>query len=81
VAITGTALTNHTIEALLALCSPGAFVMLLGHTAPLSPILFDHGVDAVSGTMVVNPHLAIQCISQDANFRQIMGIKRLALLK
>ena len=81
VAITGTALTNHTIEGLLALCSPGAFVILLGDTAPLSPLLFDHGVDAVSGTMVVNPDLAIQCISQGANFRQIKGTKRLTLLK
>jgi uncharacterized protein (DUF4213/DUF364 family) len=81
VAITGTALTNHTIENLLALCRPDAFVILLGDTAPLSPVLFEHGVDAVSGTKVINHELALKCVCQGANFRQIKGIKRLTLLK
>jgi len=81
VAITGTALTNHTIESLLALCRPDAFVVLLGDTAPLSPVLFEHGVDAVSGTKVINYELVLKCVSQGANFRQIRGTKRLTLLK
>jgi len=81
VAITGTALTNHTIEDLLALCRPEAFVILLGDTSPLSPVLFDYGVDAVSGTKVIDQDLALQCVSQGANFRQIRGTKRLTLLK
>lgn len=81
VAITGTALTNHTIEYLLSLCSPDAFVILLGATAPLSKALFDYRVDAVSGTKVVNPRLVLQCVSQGANFKQIKGVRRLTLLK
>jgi len=81
VAITGTALTNHTIEHLLALCRPAAFVILLGDTAPLSPVLFEHSVDAVSGTKVINPELALKCVSEGANFRQIKGTKRLTLLR
>lgn len=81
VAITGTALTNHTIGHLLALCRPEAFVILLGDTAPLSRILFEHGVDAVSGTKVVDCELALKCVSQGANFRQIKGTRRLTLLR
>jgi len=81
VAITGTALTNHTLDHLLGLCSPRAYVILLGDTAPLSPVLFDSGVDAVSGTKVVNPELALKCVSQGANFRQIKGVKRLTMIK
>ena len=81
VAITGTALTNHTLEALLALCRPAAFVVLLGDTAPLSPVLFDYGVDAVSGTQVVEPEVVLRHVSQGANFRQIRGVRRLTLLK
>jgi uncharacterized protein len=81
VAITGTALTNHTIEHLLDLCRPEAFVVLLGDTAPLSPVLFEHGVDAVSGTKVIDDELVLKCVSQGANFRQIKGTKRLTLLK
>ena len=81
VAITGAALTHHTLEDLLALCNPTAFVLLLGPTAPLSPLLFDYGVDAVSGTLVVDPETVLRCISQGANYRQIKGVQRLTLLK
>jgi uncharacterized protein (DUF4213/DUF364 family) len=81
VAMTGTALTNHTLDHLLERCSPGAYVILLGDTAPLSPILFDYGVDALCGTKVVDSDLALRCVSQGANFRQIKGIERLALMK
>jgi hypothetical protein len=81
VAITGTALTNHTIEHLLALCRPEVFVILLGDTATLSPVLFEHGVDELSGTKVVDHELVLKCVSQGANFRQIRGTRRLTLLK
>lgn len=79
VAITGTSLTNHTLEGLLALCRPEAFVVLLGDTAPLSPVLFDYGVDAVSGTRMADPEQVLRCVSQGANFRQIRGVRRLTL--
>ncbi len=81
VAITGTALTNHTLEHLLELCNSRAYVIILGDTAPMSPILFDHGLDAICGIKVVNPVLALQCVSQGANFRQIRGVKRLTRIR
>jgi uncharacterized protein (DUF4213/DUF364 family) len=81
VAITGTALTNHTLEGLIARCKSDAFVMVLGPSAPLTPLLFDFGVDAVSGTRVVDPETAMRCVSQGANYRQIKGIERLTMLK
>jgi uncharacterized protein (DUF4213/DUF364 family) len=81
VAITGAAFTNHTIDHLLELCPAGAFVVVLGDTAPLSTVLFDYGVNAVSGTIVVDPHLALRCLSEGANFRQIKGTKRLTMMK
>jgi uncharacterized protein len=81
VGITGTAFTNNTIEDLLALCKPGAFVVVLGDSAPLSPVLFDYGIHAVSGTKVVDPDLAIRCVSQGANYRQIQGVLRLTMIR
>jgi uncharacterized protein (DUF4213/DUF364 family) len=80
VGITGTAFTNHTIEGLLKLCRPQAYVVILGDTAPLSPILFDHGIDAVSGTRVIDPELALRCVSQGATYRQIKGIRKLTMV-
>lgn len=81
VGITGTALTNHTLGRLLELCNPDAYVVVLGDSTPLSPILFDYGVDAVSGTKVINHELALRCVSQGANFRQINGTRRLTMMK
>ena len=81
VAITGTAFTNKTMENLLRLCYPKAYVIVLGDSAPLSPLLFDLGIDAVSGTRVVDPELALRCVSQGANFRQIRGIRKLTMLR
>jgi uncharacterized protein (DUF4213/DUF364 family) len=81
VGITGTAFTNHTIEYLLNLCSPKAYVVVLGGTAPLSPILFDYGVDAISGTKVINPELTLRCVSEGATYRQIKGVRKLTMMK
>jgi uncharacterized protein (DUF4213/DUF364 family) len=79
VAITGSAFINHTIEGLLGLCRPESFVVVLGPTTPLSPVLFDHGADVVSGTRVVEPELALRCLSEGATFRQIRGIRLLTM--
>ena len=81
VAVTGTAFTNHTLERLLKLCEPKAYVVILGDTAPLSPVLFDYGIDAVSGTMVVDHELALQCVSQGATYQQIGGIRKLTMTR
>jgi len=81
VAITGTAFTNHTLESLLSLCGADAFVIVLGDTTPLAPLLFDHGIDALSGTLVTDPELALRCVSEGANFRQIKGVRRLTITK
>jgi hypothetical protein len=79
VAITGMAFTNHTLEDLLSLCRPEAYVIILGPTAPLSPVLFHYGVDAVSGTKVVNPEAVLRGVSQGATFRQLKGIRLLTM--
>ncbi len=81
VGITGTAFTNHTIEHLLELCNPKAYVVVLGATAPLSPVLFEYGVNAISGTKVISPELALRCVSEGATFRQIKGIRLLTMTR
>ena len=81
VGITGTSLTNHTMEQLLKLCKPSAYIIVLGDTAPLSPVLFDYGVDAISGTKVIDSELALRCVSQGATYRQIKGIQKLTMIR
>jgi len=81
VALTGTSLINHTFDKLIALCRSDAFVVLLGASAPLSPVLFDYRVDAVSGTRVVDVPAALQAVGQGATFRQIPGKRLLTMMK
>ncbi|MGQ9676738.1 MAG: Rossmann-like domain-containing protein [Chloroflexota bacterium] len=79
VAITGTAFINHTIDDLLRLCRPDSLVMVLGPTTPLSPVLFDHGIDIISGTRVVDVDQALRYVSEGATFRQIRGTRLLTM--
>lgn len=81
VGITGMTFTNHTIEGLLGLCRPEAYVIILGPTAPLSPVLFHYGVDAVSGTKVVDPEAVLRGVSQGATFRQLQGVRLLTMAR
>jgi len=81
VAITGSAFVNHTIEGLLALCSLNSYVVVLGPTTPLSPVLFDYGVDVISGTRVIEPETVLLYVSQGATFRQMKGVRLLTMRK
>jgi hypothetical protein len=54
-------------------------VIVLGPTTPLSPVLFDYGVDMVSGTKVVDVEAVLRCISQGATFKQVKGVRLLTL--
>ncbi len=83
VAITATTLINHTLEGLLALCQPSTLVMLLGPSTPMSPVMFEHGVDLLCGTIVTDPRAAMLGISQGASSHQLhhAGATRQVTLK
>jgi len=80
VGITGTSFINHTMEKLLEL-SKGSFTIMVGPTSPLSPVLFDYGVDVIAGVKVVEPEKTIRSISEGAIFSQIKGIKLVTMAK
>lgn len=80
VAITATSFINHTLDDLLALCK-SSFVVMLGPTTPLTPVLFDHGINVLCGVKVTEPQKALRHIGEGANFRQIKGIKLLTITK
>jgi hypothetical protein len=54
-------------------------VVVLGPSTPLSPVLFDYGVDVVSGTRVVDVDVALRCLSEGATFHQIRGVRLLTM--
>ncbi len=81
VAITGMSLLNGTFGALAALPRPDAFVVVLGPTTPLAPLLFDYGVAAISGAVLTDIPAALAAVSQGASFRQIPGRRLLTMTR
>lgn len=81
VAITGTSLLNRTFDGLVRLCRPDAYVLVLGPTTPLSPVLFEYGVDLIAGTQVIDPVAALETAGQGAIFRQMRGVRLVTMAK
>jgi len=71
VAITGMTLLNGTFEALRALCAPDALVLLVGPSTPLSPLMFEMGIDILAGSIVTDIENVLRVVSEGANFRQV----------
>jgi uncharacterized protein (DUF4213/DUF364 family) len=70
-AITSMTLLNHTLENLLKLVNPKAYVIMLGPTTPLSPILYDYGINTLCGVVVSEIDPVLAAVRQGANFRQV----------
>ncbi|OGP99407.1 MAG: hypothetical protein A2026_10895 [Deltaproteobacteria bacterium RBG_19FT_COMBO_46_12] len=80
VGITGTSFINHTLEGLLNLCKE-SYVLLIGPTSPISPLLFDYGIDAICGSKIIDPDKLIRSISEGATFKEVTGVRLLTLSK
>jgi uncharacterized protein (DUF4213/DUF364 family) len=81
VAITSSAFINGTMDSLLKLCQPEATVMVLGPSTPLSPVLFDYGVDILSGTRVLDEAAVLRTVGQGSSFRQVEGVKLISFIR
>ncbi len=79
VAITSSSLINHTLDGLLAICRPEALVMMLGPSTPLSQLLFNHGVNILSGSRIVDEASVLRTVGQGATFQQVEGARLLTL--
>jgi len=79
VALTGSALINHTLDGLLALCKRDSLVTVLGPSTPLSPVLFEHGATIISGARVIDEAAVLRTVAQGATFQQVEGVRLLTL--
>jgi len=80
VVITASTLINQTLEELLKLVRAEAIVMLLGPSTPLSPLLFEAGIDLLSGVQVVDLEAALGSVIQGVIFRQMQGVRRVTMV-
>ena len=71
VAITGMTFINHTLPGLLELCKKDAYILILGPSTPLSPVMAEYGVDLLAGSHVEDIPAVLAAVGQGANFRQV----------
>ena len=71
VVISSTTLINHTLPGILGLCKKGSLKMLLGPSTPMTEVLFDYGIDILSGSIITDKERILKSIAEGANFRSI----------
>ncbi|HEY9070861.1 MAG TPA: DUF364 domain-containing protein [Candidatus Ozemobacteraceae bacterium] len=75
VAMTGVTCLNDTVDDLLRLKKPGSIWLMLGPTVPLSPALFEFGVDIIGGAWSDDPNTVEAMVSQGGTARRIPGLR------
>jgi uncharacterized protein len=80
-AITAMTLLNRTFDNLIALRKLDALTLLIGPTTPLSPVLFDYGVNIISGAVVDDIGSTLRGVMQGANFHQLhhLGVRLVSI--
>jgi uncharacterized protein len=81
IGLTATTLLNGTFESLAKLFPPQALVVMLGPSTPLSPVLFEYGVNMLGGALVTDPVAALHYIGQGSSLHGVPGVKRITLMK
>ena len=81
IAITGSSLINHTFERIMVNCRSGSFKIMLGPSTPLSPVLFDYGLDAIGGALVEDSKTVLTMVEEGASFRQLTGVRTVIMSK
>ncbi len=81
VALTGVTCLNDTIEGILALKKPGARFIALGPTIPLSPLMFEAGIDVVGGAWVDDESRALPMLAQGATARLLKGTRSVLMAR
>jgi len=71
VAITSMAFINGSMQDLLDLCAPHAFIITLGPSTPLSPVLFKHGIHMICGSVVEKIDPVMNSVAAGDRFHEI----------
>jgi uncharacterized protein (DUF4213/DUF364 family) len=74
-AITGTAITNHTFEGILKHIPENAFSIVLGPSSPLTPRLFEMGINIIAGSVVKNYEQVRRQVLQATPSRHLEGVE------
>lgn len=81
VAITGTTIINHTFDEIVKHTHPDQIGVVLGPSTPLTPRLFDFGIDALFGVRVADVDAVRASVRDHLGFQKVLGLSRVALFK
>jgi uncharacterized protein len=81
IGITASTLLNGTFEDVARLFPTQALVVMLGPTTPLSPVLFDYGINVLAGARVSDPDHILRLIGQSSPLHRPAGLQRLTLVR
>jgi uncharacterized protein len=81
VAVTGTTLANGTFDGLVSAIAPGATVILLGPSVPMTPILFSYRVDILAGVVVDDAERLLGAVSQGASRHELHGTRSVVMAR
>ena len=80
VVITSSAIVNHTIDNLLKFAE-NKKVALVGPGTPITPALFDHGINVLSGMIVTDPDLAFRVVGEGGAVQALKKAAKYGTLK
>ncbi len=84
VVISSTTLINKTLPGILERCKTGSVKMLLGPSTPLSPVLFEYGIDILAGSVVTDKDIVLRSVSEGASFQQLKkkgGVRFVSIIR
>jgi len=82
VIITGTAIANGTIDRLLELSRGARYIALIGPSATVVPDpLFERGVSAIAGVIVVDSEKAMQIVSEGGGTPQLKAAVKFVVIE
>lgn len=78
--MTSSTLITHATEELLSFVRPDTYKMIVGPSVPLSPVLWDYGLDAVCGSMITDAEGVSLAIRQGGTHKQLHGCEKVCFL-
>jgi uncharacterized protein (DUF4213/DUF364 family) len=81
IAITATTISNHTLGTILESASPQSLKIMLGPSTPMTPVLFELGIDILAGIIVHDTEKVKQSISAGLPFKKVEGVQHVVWAK
>jgi uncharacterized protein len=81
IGLTATSLMNGTFDDLSKYFPPKALVVMMGPSTPMSSVLFDHGVEILAGSRVVDSSALSRFICQGTTLHKVEALKRITITR